>query len=245
MPIVERVYWDTPLVYCYHPETKEFTMELDCEPSPDGRYLKPDYCTVDSPLAKAEYQTNIFTSTGWTLVPDYRRTPLYNKTTKEVLLIKTLGTDCPSTHTPVAPPSSDSFVVWNNTFKKWAEDDSIKLDNSRNAQKIKIGESFIALFNEGFLSPTLNAMVDVRRDANHNDLQNYQSLYTFMVANNITTTMIKLTDNSMAGPITQSQLNILIIEIMGYGLGAYQRKWTLEAQIEACTTIEQVQAITW
>ena len=152
----------------------------------------------------------------------------------------------PSSCTLEIPPQTGQYQKCVYTDNGWIiEDDYSSVDEAKLVKIAECDAAFANLFNIGFMSPSLNALVDIRRDAGHNDLQNYQSLHTYMVANNIETTLLRLTDNSFADPITQSQLNILIMEIIGYGLLMYQKKWDLESQINSCTTLEELALINW
>ena len=248
MTIVERVYWDVPEVYCYDPYTGEFTVFLKCDSfgNVPNKYLKPDFCTTDIPKECGLYQKNkINKFNNWVIVPDYRRIPLYNKLTKEVFFITEFAVDCPPTHTPIKPPSEDFFIVWHQDLNQWVEDITLKLEYNKGIKKASLLQEFHLSFTYGYLSPSLNAVVDCRRSGIDNDLQNYQALYDYMVANSVQTTMIRLCDNSMKGPITQEELRILILELIAYALSSYQRKWGMEAEIDACTTQAELDAIRW
>jgi len=45
--------------------------------------------------------------------------------------------------------------------------------------------------------------------------------------------------------VTISDLDQLVIELQGYGLWLYQHKWEKEYQISMCTSVEEVNSITW
>jgi hypothetical protein len=45
--------------------------------------------------------------------------------------------------------------------------------------------------------------------------------------------------------LTIEELQIVINELIGYGLWLYQHKWEKEYEIDQATTIEQVNAITF
>ena len=49
-------------------------------------------------------------------------------------------------------------------------------------------------------------------------------------------------DNTLA-ELTLEQLKTLQLELISYGNNLYAKKWSLRAQIEACTTKEEVDAI--
>jgi|SRR5271157_1797423 len=245
MTIVPRVYWNTDHAYCYDPDTKEFTMEIFCDPHPteEGKYLKPDYCTTEIPYEISEYQTNVFNGMYWEMAPDYKGVTVYDKTTKESMVITEIGIACPLTHTPIEPFSYASYVIWKDT--EWIEDVTLKLNYNKQLKKDFIKESFLLQFDLGFTSPTLNIKVDCRRNLDSNDLQNYQALYEHMVANSIPSINIRLFDNTMSDALTQAQIHTLIFELIGYGLYLYNKKWQLENAIDACTTQAQLDALEW
>ena len=148
--IVERVYWDIAKVWCYDPDTFEFTMELNCDPHPaySDQYLKPDYCLLVPPLEVGQYQTNMMKDGNWVIVCDYKNIPLYNKLTKEVLTLTEINIDIPSTHTTIKPISNDFYIIWKDT--KWVEDSNLILEYNKNLKiaecKQKANEIIIAKY---------------------------------------------------------------------------------------------------
>ena len=117
----------------------------------------------------------------------------------------------------------------------------------KNLQNNKLNEIDSAFNNNlstgNFQSVILNILVDCRRDATHNDVQNVQSLISFMSANNISEIDYKGYDST--APATIEQLQSLLLEMQGWGLSQYQKKWSLEAQIKLTTTIDELNLIVW
>ena len=243
MTMVERVYWDVAKVWCYNPDTFEFTMELNCDPHPayPGQYLKPDYYLLVPPPSAEQYETCIAENGEWKIVPNYKDIPLYDKTTKEVLIYTSIGIDCPETHTPIKPISSESYVVWQDT--KWMISAVLLLEYNKQLKKDALRENFDANFSKPKYSQTLQAYVDCRRDSIHNDLQNYQSLHAYMEEKSVATTCIRLSDNSMTAPITASQLKELITELVEKGLINYSNKWYIEDMIDSCMNQDELDSI--
>jgi hypothetical protein len=66
----------------------------------------------------------------------------------------------------------------------------------------------------------------------------------YILKDNMSQTAIKGFDNSFH-PVTLQELDVIIFELQAYGLWLYQNKWTKVAQIMACTTIEEIDAITF
>lgn len=244
MTIVDRVYWDIAKVWCYNPDTFEFTMELDCDPHPayPGQYLKPDYCLLISPPPLGQYETCIAENNAWRIVADYRHIPLYDKITKEVTITTILGIDCPSNLTPIKPFSNESYVVWETD--RWIVSAVLLLEHNKQLKKDELRNYFHARFEKPFHSNSLNADVQNRRSGTNNDMQNYQQLYDYMVANNIETTYIRLVDNGFTGPITQAQLKTLILELTEFSLYKYSAKWHVEDMIDSCINQDELDSIT-
>ena len=63
-----------------------------------------------------------------------------------------------------------------------------------------------------------------------------------MTAQNLSTVNFMTFDNTLA-ELTLEQLKTLQLELISYGNNLYAKKWSLRAQIEACTTKEEVDAI--
>lgn len=79
-------------------------------------------------------------------------------------------------------------------------------------------------------------------NANNTAKQNIDGLITAMTAQNMTTVNFMTYDNTLA-ELTLEQLKTLQLELISYGNNLYAKKWSLRAQIEACTTKEEVDAI--
>lgn len=79
-------------------------------------------------------------------------------------------------------------------------------------------------------------------NANTTAKQNIDSLITAMTAQNLSTVNFMTFDNTLA-ELTLEQLKTLQLELISYGNNLYAKKWSLRAQIEACTTKEEVDAI--
>lgn len=79
-------------------------------------------------------------------------------------------------------------------------------------------------------------------NANTTAKQNIDGLITAMTAQNLSTVNFMTFDNTLA-ELTLEQLKTLQLELISYGNNLYAKKWSLRAQIEACTTKEVVDAI--
>lgn len=79
-------------------------------------------------------------------------------------------------------------------------------------------------------------------NANTTAKQNIDGLITAMTAQNLSIVNFMTFDNTLA-ELTLEQLKTLQLELISYGNNLYAKKWSLRAQIEACTTKEEVDAI--
>lgn len=79
-------------------------------------------------------------------------------------------------------------------------------------------------------------------NANTTAKQNIDGLITAMTTQNLSTVNFMTFDNTLA-ELTLEQLKTLQLELISYGNNLYAKKWSLRAQIEACTTKEEVDAI--
>lgn len=79
-------------------------------------------------------------------------------------------------------------------------------------------------------------------NANTTAKTNVDGLITAMEAQGLSTVNFMTFDNTLA-ELTLEQLKTLQLELISYGNNLYAKKWSLRAQIEACTTKEEVDAI--
>jgi hypothetical protein len=66
----------------------------------------------------------------------------------------------------------------------------------------------------------------------------------YFVKNNMMGTVIKGFENNFH-PVTLQELDVIIFELQAYGLWLYQHKWEKVAQVMTCTTVEQLEAISF
>lgn len=79
-------------------------------------------------------------------------------------------------------------------------------------------------------------------NANTTAKQNVDGLITAMTSTGTDSVNFMTFDNTLA-ELTLEQLKTLQLELISYGNNLYAKKWSLRAQIEACTTKEEVDAI--
>lgn len=124
-------------------------------------------------------------------------------------------------------------------------EDRTELEIRKQLKLSEIRVAFIYIFEEGFVSPSLDVKVDIRRNSTCNDLQNYEALLKYMKLSNTETTTLKLFDNSFSGPITIEELETLTIEIISYVMLMYNKKWLLEQLVTDASTYEELESIKW
>lgn len=137
---------------------------------------------------------------------------------------------------------SGSYTISNNIVTPLVED--ILLTTIKEQRKSSIKNSFIDAQANGRLTTSLGWDIDVRRSADQNDVQNMQSLYTYMEKVGLTSTTIVGADG-IGHEVSLAELDVIITEMIGYGLGLYQHKWLKEMEILSATTAEQAYNVTW
>ena len=94
-----------------------------------------------------------------------------------------------------------------------------------------------------FKSTALGIDVDCRRSDAKNDYQNVQGLLSRMDRESIDSiTYVGVSESCTA---TKAQIQALIYEMEDHVAALYAKKWALEAQIEAATSAEELEQITW
>lgn len=81
-------------------------------------------------------------------------------------------------------------------------------------------------------------------DSTREDLKNYQDLLYYMQNNNINFMDIRINDGALRNTSIM-ELRIIVNELIAYGLYLYQYKWELEQAVDAATTVEEINAISW
>lgn len=124
-------------------------------------------------------------------------------------------------------PADDPRLTW--TIDQWK---TYKL------QEIK--KQFELQFKEGKFLSSLGFTVDCRRYGSKQDKDNLASLISL---GNFPIQWKDVDGNFHS--LSQADANVLLQEMIMFGLQGYQKKWQLEAQIEAAQTIAEVRGIIW
>lgn len=116
-----------------------------------------------------------------------------------------------------------------------------QLPELKKSKKEQILKEFQQATSDSIMhSTTLNAEVDY----GERHLRNVTSLVDYMEASNMQSTQFRIADNSFV-EVSLDQLKALKLEMIGYGIYLYQRKWEIEQQIENATTLEELEVIKW
>lgn len=215
------------IFYIYDEKTKEYTGTQNgfidpLETKKQGKkvYLVPANATDKKPLKTKENQAVIFNGSEWEIIADYRNKTYYIGTEQHEM--KELG-DLPkgATFEPVEPKKSLSELK----SEKLSELTAItsKFDNQL------VNTDMIIKSSLGF---SINA--DLRSQNNLRGL----------IAVGVEPVNFVTADNSVKS-LTLEQLNVLLNECALNGQSLYLQKWGYKAQINACTTEEDLDAITF
>lgn len=134
---------------------------------------------------------------------------------------------------PALPHSQDTLVVRPDLSERKTE------------KKLEMINHFNRELETGwFHSDALGIDIDCRRTNTKNDLQNVQGLISNMTRKGKgTITYVGKTE--IKQNVNKTQLTDLTAEMEDYALALYEKKWTLEAQVNVCTTIQELDNIKW
>jgi hypothetical protein len=82
----------------------------------------------------------------------------------------------------------------------------------------------------------------IKMDCDRLSISNMEALLTLMQAGGQTSMIIRDFNNGFHN-LTVAQIQVLHIDLLTNGMGAYQIKWTAEAQIQAASTLAEIDAI--
>lgn len=211
--------------YIYDEKTKEYTGTQNAfidplETKKQGKnvYLVPPNATDKKPLKTKENQAVIFNGSEWEIVADYHNKTYYIGTEQHEM--KELG-DLPkgATFEPVEPEK---------TLEELKEK---KLDELTTA-----GHQFDnQLVNENMI---INSALGFKANA---DLRSQNNINGLIAANKEPVAYVD--SQNAVHTLSLAQLNTLLAECIENGQYLYQQKWTYRAQINACTTKEELAAI--
>ena len=137
---------------------------------------------------------------------------------------------------------------WNTDFgtkPELYELESFQLQTLKNIKKEEIKlfvHDEVDHSSVGYMTSRLTE--NFRVDAGRGDLDNLRNLKQYCQATGTTITFIKDFYNNMH-QITIDELDIIILELIAYGLWLYQRKWEVDLLIENASTEEELNSISF
>ena len=125
------------------------------------------------------------------------------------------------------------------------------LTTEKSNKLIEIKNAFINATKTSQCNLSLGWAIDCRRSGEVNDIENMQTLLDLALlegkadTDKIDAPGIKGADNTFHDATIAELRDTIIPEMKKYGLAQYQKKFTLESQIDAATTVADVQAVVW
>ena len=135
---------------------------------------------------------------------------------------------------------------WNDNFGTKPELHELEIFQLQAFKNIKKEEIKLFVHDEighssiGYLTTGLTE--NFRVDAGRGDLDNLRNLKQYCLATNTEVTFVKDFYNNMH-QITINELDIIILELIAYGLWLYQRKWEVDILIDNASSEEEVNSI--
>jgi hypothetical protein len=119
------------------------------------------------------------------------------------------------------------------------------IDSYKNPKLQEIKASFeYSLIDPISSYTTTKLSTNITVNARGRDLDNAKEVRDKMEEEAIALMPFKCFDNTYA-MLSLADVKILISELRDYGFSLYAKKWALEAQVEAATTKEEIDAINW
>ena len=214
------------IFYTYDEKTKEYTGTqngfidpLETKKQGKNVYLKPANATDKKPLETKENQAVIFNGSEWEIVADYRNKTYYIGTEQHEM--KELG-DLPkgATFEPVEPKKTLDEL-------KSEKLESLS-DYANQFDQYKCDKMYVISSVGGY---KFNS--DIRSQTN------IQGLIDMMTDE---TTLYRDYDNVFR-TLTKAELTTLKNECLLNGQHLYQQKWDLQSKINACKSVEELDAI--
>ena len=115
------------------------------------------------------------------------------------------------------------------------------LATAKTVQKNRIGHAFRTAPDAGY-----EVSAGFVMDSTREDLDNLTRLKERMLETGTTTTKVQIRDKAnQFHEVTVAELAEIVGDLTDFGLSLFAKKWQLETAIDAATTVEAVEAITW
>lgn len=216
-------------IYHYDSVTHEYLSQTEASLDPlDQLPLIPAYATDVSVITPSPGNVAVFDGTIWIDTEDHRGT-IYDTTTKSDSEHADLGA-LPVDQTDLVPSVND---IWDGSA--WVQD----LDLTKTAQKRVIRTAFN---NEIGLGLTTNA---IKMDANHLDISLLQTGYDFAIGLSETSMDIRDFNDVVNAGVPIATVLSMLSDLKSHFRTTLAKKWDLQSQIDAASTISAVESIVW
>jgi len=140
----------------------------------------------------------------------------------------------------IQPKEQYAPELWRQLHDQDPDNYPLSVDDYKIIKPLEIKVAFEKEFTNRTFTSSLGFNVDNRRSGSKFDKDNVKSLI------DLGADPVQFKDaDGVIHSLTQAELQTMHTEMIQDGLGLYQKKWTLEGQIEAATTIAELEAITW
>lgn len=135
-----------------------------------------------------------------------------------------------------------------NTVEARRPNPDLDIDQARQLKLIQIKSDFEAALPVGQVDLSLGWAIDCRRSSKAEDVSNMERLLKLCQSSGMADTdnvQIRGTDNLDHLTTVAGLRDVIIPEMYQYGLGLYQKKWTLEATIASASSVQDVLSVRW
>jgi len=138
--------------------------------------------------------------------------------------------------TPVPPPPGDGYV-WNSTSNAW----ELPLATAKGQQKGLIKAAFENAVAQGFACPSTG----IKMDCDRLGILQFDGGVRYEQKTGGTSLDIRDFNNVTHTAVAIADADTMVAELTAHYQSLLGKKWSLEAQIDAATTVADVQALVW
>jgi len=222
------------LIHNYDKKTKEFTTSVEPYYSPrePGVPLMPAFSTTLTPPTVNIGEVAVFDedTETWTIEEDHRGQTIYNTTSKAMSIVEDIG-PIPTGFTAKVPTYTED--EYNEQLDAW----STPLASYKTSAISLLRSHLREQRDEGYTT-SLGIVVDSRTV----DRDNVSALLEHMSIANLTQIDFRLFDNSFV-TLSLADVQTVYNEIVANLVSLSQLKWSIEAEINAATTMEEVNSV--
>ena len=227
-------------IFHYHSVTKEYisTTLADPDPLDDGKWILPAYSTSVEPPRTNPFEIAVFNETDnhWNVLDDYRGKYVYNKSTKEEVLVRKIG-PIDNHYSTLTPKNHDQ---WNG--KKWVKDAELELSET----KKKLIEEIVkardkSLFDSSATVRTKDGIVWQVDPRTKSDLNDAITLFSAMGG---TPTGFQWRDKNNRNHDVNLAKMIEIAALRAEQINQiWHKSWALKSRVESAKTVSELARI--